>query len=185
MAFRSRGFSRGARSLRRKTSWEVGPDSIGGNNTAAASTGASGTLIGTGAQVLVDGLTLIRTRGRIDLNITLVTAALDGFTSIALGVGIMTAEAFAVGPTAAPSPGTDDDWDGWLWHQHVPQMIGPVAGIGANVGTTLLSRSFEVDSKAMRKLNLGDTIFSKIEMVEAGTASMVFRQGMRLLVKLP
>ena len=176
MARRQRGFSPGRQALRRKTSWGLGPGGTGA--TQVTSSGAL--IVGAGASATDDGLTLVRTRGSFDMQIA-DTAGISDAIIGAMGIGIVTAEAFAIGITAVPSPITDDVWDGWLFHQYFGYSPGLI------ISTTLVSAGYRipVDSKAMRKLDFGDTIFFGLETVETGTVVLNVMANSRLLVKLP
>jgi len=164
--------------VRRRTSWDTGPGLFSDLATFSAS-GSS--IIGSGGEATTDGLTIVRTRGLIELTFTAATSALDGFAG-ALGMGICTAEAFAIGVTAVPTPVTDVAWDGWLWHQfysaHMPAAFQAT-------GTGPYSTMIEVDCKAMRKMDAGDTLFFVGEFTEIGAAILTVRADSRVLVKLP
>ena len=163
---------------RRRTAWNVGP-----GGTALASIVASGSqILGSGAAATTDGLTLVRTRGRAIFKVQSFTAAGDAFTG-AFGIGIVTAEAFAIGITAMPIPVTDLNWDGWLYHSMVQVVAGDKTA--GDVDFTGATQILDVDSKAMRKLRLGDTIFAALELVETGIVDMDFTFDSRVLVKLP
>ncbi len=151
MADRLRGSFRGqTRRPRRETSWALGPRvgmGSGGTNSQSASGSA---ILGAGAVLSIEGATLVRLRGNIQIYLTTSAALQNGFEgSVALGV--FTSEAFAIGVTAVPLPLTDVEWDGWIWNQQF-RVEGPVStGIGA-------FQTYPVDTKAMRKLRVGDTV---------------------------
>ena len=79
-----------------------------------------------------------------------------------------------------PTPITDEDWDGWLWWQAISIAGDATSPSLSNLG----SQQFTVDSKAMRKLKLGDAIIGVTEFTEAGTVSVRTRLDSRALVKL-
>ena len=137
-----------------------------------------------GATVLLDGLTMVRVRGQYTLMLNVVTAVGDGFASYALGICNVTAEAFAVGVTAIPSPLTDMGWDGWLWHQLGGQLRGAsTTELGVSPMEAVRG---EIDSKAMRKLRNTDVTVGLLELgAEQGAAMVVFTARTRLLDKLP
>ena len=167
-----RGFS----PARRQTTWEEGF-----GQTAMISIDTTSTvIIGSGIVLLQDGLTLVRTRGELVLQLTGTGSITDGFDG-AVGVGIVTSEAFAVGQTAMPDPLDDSDWDGWLWHQFYHYKGG------LTLSSTLVTspRIYQIDSKAMRKVDQGDTIFCNIAAVETNVASMQVGVDSRCLFKLP
>ena len=157
---------------RRKTSWAVGPGGTSLLSIAAPQT----SVVGSGATSLEDGLTVVRLRG--ELLLRLQTPTTDGFTG-AFGIALCTAAAFAVGITALQKPISDEDWDGWLYHQYFA-INGEAAGDLDTVVRTV------VDSKAMRKLPQDMVVFSAIQTsIETGTATLQVFFNSRMLVKLP
>ena len=124
-----------------------------------------------------EGLTLVRTRGLLRLQLQSVDAAGSGFEG-ACGLQIVTAEAFAIGVTAMPSPQTDPEWEGWIWHSFF--SLRPGSALSGLAGIT----EFEIDSKAMRKLPEGAVMMGVVEVVETGAAVMLFYLDTRILVKL-
>ena len=173
----SRGFSRGNRGRRRSVSWFVGP----GDTGTTSHTSSASQIMGLGAQLTADGFTLIRIRGYFQIFLTSATAVLDGFSG-ALGIGIVTAEAFAIGITAMPDPVADADWDGWLFH-HFFDVRSARATFDA--GDLSAAQRLVVDSKAMRVLREGDTVFMAIETTEGGTAAGTSVFDSRMLLKHP
>ena len=172
---RLRQQSRGRFSNRRRTGWEEGP----GDFTVQAFTGSGAAFFLTGREALGDGLTIVRIRGLYELIVTS-GAALSGFHG-ALGIGIVTADAFAVGITAMPSPVDDIDWEGWMYYS-LFSMINPLAAT-ANSQDNLVIRK-EIDSKAMRKIGVNEIIFAGIEVTEVGASGLEARLATRMLVKL-
>ncbi len=175
MARTSRGSFR-ARSPRRRTGWEEGPgtQAINGQSSSFAA------IIGGGQSALVDGMTVARIRGQIEVYLTAVTAAGDGYAG-AFGIGIVTAAAFAVGVTAVPTPITEIEWEGWLWHQFFSLHVGD-----KTAGDVDHSRlQIPVDTKAMRKIGSDEVVFLSWEATEEGTATIEAVGGSRMLVMLP
>ena len=167
--------ARGFPSVRRRTSWDSGPNGI----LSPASTIVSG--FPTGVGPAVDGLTLIRTRASLSLLLLTSSVAQGGF-QWAFGIAIVTAKAFGIGATAIPGPLTEIDWDGWLMHlQGV--LKSPTGTIGDMGSARVLN--FELDSKAMRKFPVETRMVGMFETVEVGTASMHAELRTRQLVKLP
>ena len=177
MARQRSGFNRGSGANRRRTGWEVGPGGTGPTTVTANAVD----VLGSGSEALQDGLTLVRTRGFIEMLLTAAgSASVTGFSG-AIGIGIVTAPAFAIGITAMPAPLDEVDWEGWLWHQFFFLHVGdPTAG---DRDTNRLN--FEVDSKAMRKIGTDEVIFAALQSVEqvAGETMKVFFDS-RLLFKL-
>ena len=165
-------FPRIGNSLRRKTGWEDGP-----SGTTAAIVASGKTLFAIGQTALIDGLTVVRTRGQCSFFVDQSpTAAIH--MRYAFGIAKVSGAAFAVGVTAIPGPLADSEWDGWLFHKW------GVAGLEAgNVGG--ISAAFEIDSKAMRKFAASDVMVGMIEVEETGAVSLVVDLDTRMLVKLP
>ena len=188
MARMSRGFSRlrtGGGSLRRKSSWDLGP----GGSALQSVTISESVVVGAGALATEDGLTLVRLRGEFLFQLTGAQSIGTGFRG-AFGIGIANATAFGVGVTALQTPLTNEEWDGWLFHQyfHVFSKSAIVVGNAADEEGQGFSGGsgirMPVDSKAMRKLITEDVIYAIIEVVEsASAADFIFRS--RLLLKLP
>jgi len=172
--------SRGSiRAPRRRKGWEEGPGGVA--LTTVAATGSA--FLGTVANPAQDGLTLIRTRGRFAAFIGNATSVGDGYQG-AFAIGITQAAATAVGITAVPTPITEQDWDGWIFwqafgvHSQVDKTVSLAPGAAGAI-------DFEVDSKAMRKLDLLDSIYAVVEITEIGTATMNMFFDSRLLLALP
>jgi len=174
VANRSRGFPRGSARSRRSTGWEEGP----GTNTEHTPSSSSVLILGLGQQSLFDGNTIIRMRGFVEMILESAGAVGDGFSG-AFGIGIVTAPAFAVGITAMPTPVTEVEWEGWLWHQWF-SLHAVVAAPSAEQRQT-----FEIDSKAMRKFDSEQVLFAAWEGTESGSVTAQIRLATRILIKLP
>ena len=159
---------------RRQSTWSQG---AGGILTSSAS---ASLLFGTGAQAALAGLTIVRTRGFLNVSARTAAAALDGFSG-AVGLAIVSENAFGIGITAVPTPITDIAWDGWLWHQlfSVKSMSSTV-----DSGGILANARFTIDSKAMRKIKLTDIIVMVAEVTEVGTSVFHAEADTRFLSKL-
>jgi len=165
---------------RRLNKWSLGPQAVAQPISTVTVTGWS--LLVALAQAAE--VTLVRSRGYVDLMLTSTTSAFGGFTG-ALGLAIVTAEAGAVGVTAIPSPLTDADWDGWLWH-HFFSCLSVTATIADGANAQSVYQHFEIDSKAMRKWTDQQVIVGILETgAEVGTAVMQMNADVRHLVKLP
>ena len=175
----ARRFTQRTSSSRRKTTWNAGP-----SQNAVATISAAGSLLwDTGSAVALGGTTQVRLWGQYTLMLNVVTAIGDGFASYGLGICNVTAEAFAVGVTAIPSPITDIDWDGWLWHQLGGQLRGAsTTELGVSPMEAVRG---EIDSKAMRKLRITDVTVGVLELgTEQGAATVVFTARTRVFDKL-
>ena len=110
-------------------------------------------------------------------------AAGGGFFG-ALGIGVVTSDAFAVGVTAVPNPVDDADWDGWMWHQFV-SVHTITATIADGVNAQGVYARVPIDTKAMRKIPLNETVFLSLQVAEAISATMEVFADSRMLLKLP
>ena len=179
----SRGFDRGR--TRRLTAWSLGP---GGDDLATLDVAQFSTtttmVLGTGVTPVIPALTVVRIRGMMDLQLVSADAARSGY-NWAAGIGIVQSDAFAGAVSGMPDPFTDADWPGWLWHQ-MGVLTAPVAALSATLGNEAITRqSFQVDSKAMRKLRQSEVLFAIMEADELGTSTMDVKFASRVLVKLP
>ena len=165
--------------VRRATTWSNGPG--GTTNTPIAADSAA--FVGSGIVSTFPGQTIVRLRGELLISISAATAVLDGFRG-AFGIGIVSLPAFTAGIASVPTPLTEDEDDNWLYHRFFTVIAGSSAGeTWGNSGTPALR--VEVDTKAMRKLGIDKVIYSAIEVVETGTASLDVSFNSRSLVKLP
>ncbi len=141
-------------------------------------TGSAITIIGSGAQAQDDGLTIARVRGYLEMHLTAATAINDGFVG-AFALGIASENAFAAGAASVMDPVNDLDWDGWFYHRFISLhgLLTTAAG--------LVRLAFEVDTKAMRKVAEGDTVYAVLQTTETGTATMDVFFDSRLLALLP
>ena len=181
--------SSSARSLRRKTSWQIGP-STGASGEPVTIIASSSVLAAKGASIAVDGITTVRWRGELNLLLSLADAAGSGFHG-AFGIGVATTAAFLGGVATLPTPLDEEDWDGWVYHRYFSLLSGgPLATATAadqqsQVNSMSAAVRIEVDSKAMRKEMSDMTEFAIIQVVEIGASSMEFAFNSRTLIKLP
>ncbi len=174
-------------SVRHRTSWELGPETAAVGGPQQFDTSRS-ELAGSFAAVLADGITLVRTRGEVLIFLTTAAAQGDGYHG-AFGIAKATAAAITAGVASVPTPITEDNWDGWLYHRYFSILsAGPIAVATAaqealQVNSTTAALRFEVDSKAMRKADIDEGFYAAIEVVEHGTAEAEWTFNSRLLVK--
>ena len=168
------------RSPRRKTSWEFGP----GGTTANSFSSSTTAILGGGVAAAENGLTLVRLRGSLQAFLKTSDQANGGFHCV-MGIGVASSDAFVIGVTALPNPADDPSWPGWLYWR-VFDVHTFDATIASSFGPAgLAAIQFEVDSKAMRKLGINETIFASVQTIEAGAATMSIFFESRTLVKLP
>ena len=185
MARSLRGSNRVNVAPRRRTGWSLGPGDVG----AGSFTSSSSQVLGLGAAAQGDGLTVARIRGEFMAYLHAAAAINDGYVG-AVGIGLTTQSAFAIGITAVPTPITDLDWDGWLWHSFFALKSGgviaaAVAGDQLQVNDTAAAVRLPVDTKAMRKITSEGLIYAAAEVTESGTASMRIHFNSRMLSMLP
>jgi len=127
-------------------------------------------------------VTLIRTRGTLQVYLEAVAAALDGFPW-AFGLIVVSQEAFAAGAASIPGPLSDGAQDWWFFHQY-GFSFAPNATLSNSEGS--MNRTVEVDSKSMRKLHVGQNLVGVFETgTEVGTAVVRVSFDCRMLFKLP
>ena len=97
----------------------------------------------------------------------------------AVGWAVVSDQASAIGVTAVPTPVTDAASDLWLLHQWLmnSEVHDGGTGLGANIG-----RGYDIDSKAMRKVNGDQDLVVVLE--NAAFDGVTFFTAARFLVKL-
>ena len=164
----------------RMNEWFIGPSTAGASNSILSFTQPGKTLWTTGAQAL-DALTIVRIRGELTAWLEVVGTIGDGFARVGAGIGIVTVDAFDIGPTAMPGPVTDPDWSGWMWVEYVGAMVG--ASVTEEF-KGLAQHRFVIDTKAMRKIRPNEVVFGMFETIsEVGAATLSFASNTRMLAK--
>jgi len=118
---------------------------------------------------------VVRTRGLLSVELTASTA--DQEAVGAIGFAIVSDQAEAAGAASIPGPWTDQDWDGWFLWQPWAFTFESIT----QAGVLLFSREWEIDSKAMRKFDSGNTI---VVMAESEVAAVRVATPFRMLFKL-
>ena len=161
---------------RRRTNWVNGPGS-------SVVVGFSGTSISSQSTIpgdAVPGSTILRVRGDFYFNLLTAAAVGDGFFG-GFGVGVMTTAAVGAGTAAIPTPLTEANWDGWMFHRFFHCFSGLS---GAADGAAAVA--FEIDTKAMRKWADDDYVLVAVtEVIEEGMATAENAFNSRVLVALP
>ena len=175
MARRS-GFSpRSQRSSGVSREWVVGPGGTG----RQTSTASESIILGAGLTPTTNEITVMRTRGLFDVSVQ-GRAGTDGDGMFgAVGIGKVTDPAFQIGITAIPTPITEAEWSGWLWHSFFSvhdQDISLAPGPGYH-------QRIEIDSKAMRKLTSSEVFVAVVEVVEIGSLTIAMYLDTRLLIQ--
>ena len=112
--------------------------------------------------------TVMRTRGL--LHISSDQAAAEESQIGAFGMCVVTDQALTIGVTALPGPVSDADDDIWFVWQ-------PIVASGAAVLSGRLGWQYEIDSKAMRRIQEGKNVAL---MIENASASNAFEIGLAL-----
>ncbi len=170
---RKSGFIRRDGGMRRETVWFQFPFA---STPLAASATATLVYLLNAAALDLRPFTIVRTRF-----VWMVASDQSAATETYIGnfgFAIVSDQAAAVGVTAVPTPATDMGSDLWFVLQ---QWIGEFALIGTDVTTEL--RSQVIDSKAMRKVDLGQDVAGVAEAGIGGSGARVRTVG-RMLVKL-
>ena len=139
-----------ARVPRRKTTW-IGPAVQGFVSVASGGATLLNSLINSEPE------TLVRIRGMVTIAPTVVSA--DVSIVGAVGMGLVSEEAFAAGIASIPEPFTDADWGGWVMWRSFSYKFEFADATGVNFPNW----SFEVDSKAMRKATANERLVTIAE----------------------
>ncbi len=171
---RKSGFIRRGGVTRCETAW------LGG--VLVSSTIASGnaavlmTSLGVAALALRP-FTVVRTRGLVTIKSDQQAASEDFFG--AWGTAVVSDQAVAIGVTAIPTPIFDNDSDLWLAYEFLASDF--VFGSAVGFAQTMTHRV--VDSRAMRKVDVGQDLITVIERDSVGSGA-VMSAFTRTLVKL-
>ncbi len=116
--------------------------------------------------------TIIRIRGCWAFDPGAATSLLIG-----LGIALITDQSFTAGIASVPKPITDEGWDGWMWR--MCRYAGTRYSNEQSWG--------EIDSKAMRKWDDGETLVVVAEnlAINVGGAAAIVSVNGRFLVKGP
>jgi len=169
---RNRHFVRGAAAISRKreTSWFGFPP---------AETGLAGSSVLvftlTAAALALRPFTIVRTHVELSLRSDQAAAIERQFGGF--GIAVVSDQAVAIGVTAVPTPITDSDSNLWLAHTMI-------FADESNLTDRTRSGTFKtIDSKAMRKVELGQDIIWVAEGSGAIGSGMTMGMGGRMLIK--
>ncbi len=144
--------------VRRGTFWGRSPPDTAVTSLAAATAVLDSSSVPGGA-----GETIIRTRGQIIVGSDQ-AAGPEAWVG-AVGFAVASDQAVAVGVGSLPTPYTDQDSDLWFVHQY---FGGKFQFLDATGFDAAQYQVFSFDSKAMRKIEQGQTL---IVVVENGAAT--------------
>jgi len=128
-----------------------------------------------------DDVTVLRTRGSAlftmsgNLDVDLLPA---NTFSVAIGIGLCTEEASLAG--AFPLPYDNPDWDGWFYYE--TRGMEPF-GTSRTGFTTGFRASWEIDSKAMRKIQ-GGMVLGLATQVYTGDVDAAATRTIRSIVSI-
>ena len=168
-SFAPRGAVRTA--AKRKSSW-IQYQFVTQSQTA---TGGSLIFILNTAALALRPFTIIRTHFVVSLASDQAAAQEDQFASF--GMAVVSLQAAAVGVSAIPTPFTDMASDLWFVHRN---MISDESSLADNPKPSL---KVDIDSKAMRKVDIGQDVVVVWEFGSGGDGSSIAVAG-RMLVKL-
>ena len=163
-----------ARGPRRKTVWLAG--GMSETTVAAANTAVLVAQLNAAALALWP-FTIVRTRGYFSIRSD--ATAADESYAIAYGQAVVRDQASAIGVTAIPTPVTDQGSDAWF----VWEFLDGRFDFGDASGVAELGHRRVLDSKAMRKVDLGDDVVTVVESPSFGTGQVVV-DTFRMLIKL-
>ena len=163
-------------SVRRETKWSVGPNDSSGASSSGQVLWTNGVVLSTESLA-----TIVRIRGFWDCWLTAGDAANAGFEG-AIGLGLVSDEAFAAGAASVPGPISEVDWDGWMFHQFFNVKTQGAFNVAS--GLNMAYQRISIDCKAMRKITDGYTLCGVVEHTEIGTAVLAQEGNTRVLLKL-
>ncbi len=135
---------------------------------------STGTAVGSnGFQIVVPAITLVRSRGSINVSL-LSSGAADNSMNGALGMKISSLEAFGVGLTALDTPLSDVEGD-WVVYEPF-SVFASATTVGEDATPSYWSHTW--DSKGMRKLKANDVLYVTVEATQQNaTNGSVLRFG--------
>ena len=158
--------------------WSEGPRT---SSPAIQSIIASGKTLWNLGQTSGGGVTVVRIRGAFRAWLEVVGSINDAFGDVAIGIGIVSGDAFSVGQSAMPGPLSDPQWD-WMYVQYFGAVVGSTV---TEEFKGLAAIETVIDSKSMRKVQPNETIFGVVETEgEVGVVTLSFSAMTRMLSKL-
>ena len=170
----ARSFARrDGRTARRQMIWLAGTyleDTLAsaGANTLVASLNA--------AALLLRPFTVVRTRGIVGIRSD--QGAVSEVQQAAIGLIVVKDVAVVAGISSLPTPVTDDSSD-WFTLQSMFNAID----VTSDIGRLLTYQQYEIDSKAMRKVDQGDDLAIVAENT-GNSAGTIVSSYFRILIKL-
>ncbi len=168
--------SRARTAPKRLTEWQ---GIVGGPTAVTSLAAATSTLVfvNTAGELAKRPYTIVRTRGRLWVRSDQSTGTEAPFG--ALGMAVINDQAITIGITAIPKPVSDAEFDQWfVWEPWAASVR-----FGSSVGFSEEFLSYEIDSKAMRKVEEGESLVVVMENQAASHGAQFILQ-FRQLVKL-
>ncbi len=109
--------------------------------------------------------TILRIRGQVMLSFDETKQAGDRMR-VAVALGVISSDAFALGTTAVPDPAAEADYPWLYWSEHFLESF--VAAGEESEGSTV--HRFMIDSKAMRKMKPGQSLAWIFQLASAAGA---------------
>ena len=156
---------------RRATTWLASSVETARSNLAAATAVLDQTF------AFGEDATIIRVRGSLWVSSDQNAANEEPFG--AFGMAVVTDQAAAIGVTAVPTPIADASSDNWFLH--FPWLASIRVGDATGFDNNAYIR-YDIDNKAMRKVDDGDTVVVVMENSSAG-AAVDFLLQFRMLIK--
>ena len=162
---------------RRVYEWAGG--TVRGANIALGGAKTFGTIAPQGQEAQT-ALTLVRSRG--NGMFFLDPGAVGDVMEVALGLIIVSSDAFAAGVASVPGPLSDLDAE---WIFHTVKELGPGSLASQAEDSLVQVHHFEIDSKAQRKLKPGDVVAMVFEgAIHAGAPTVDVSASVRTLLML-
>ncbi len=158
-------------------------DTVWGAGLPAVFSIATGTAVLTrslnAAALALRPFTVVRVRGLIYVKTDQIANTEQQWVNY--GFCVVSDQASAIGVTAVPTPTSDMDSDLWF----VIEQVASSYLLSSAVGITEVGKSSQFDSKAMRKVDVGEDLITVVETPATGISEGVsFRDGYRFLLKL-
>jgi len=168
-------FIRPGRAQRRQTLWLESTEF----STTLASAG-SASLVSTlnAAALALRPFTVVRSRGFMFVESD--QSAASEYFSVAYGQTVVTEQASAAGIISVPTPALESASD---WHVYARSQGLFVLGDATGFVEVGAERSVQIDSKAMRKVDVGEDLVIVLENAVTSSGSII-RSFVRVLIKL-
>jgi len=136
---------------------------------------AAATILGSSLAFAIPA-TILRVRGQV--LVLLDNAAVGVTQGVAMGLAVISSDAFAAGVVAVPDPAGELDYP-WLWWNSVKLFTDSGASID-NFG--MQYQRVEVDSKAMRKMKPGESLVFIAQTLAAVGVTRINVAHIRVLI---